>query len=69
MYNHESESSFESQYHNHAKFKEYCDREHGGDIGFKVDLPKFSSTLQAEGFINLLNKVERTFYYKDAQIV
>jgi hypothetical protein len=36
-----------------------------GDLGFKVELPEFSGTLQAEGFIDWLHKVEWIFDYKE----
>ncbi|KAG6629422.1 hypothetical protein CIPAW_14G083400 [Carya illinoinensis] len=36
-------------------------REHRG----RVDLPEFSGTLQAEGFVDWINKVERIFNYKE----
>jgi hypothetical protein len=32
---------------------------------FKVDLPEFSGTLQAKGFVDWLNELERIFEYKE----
>lgn len=47
----DSESSFVNPYHNHALFREHRGREdRHGDLGFRVNLPKFSGTLQADGF-------------------
>jgi hypothetical protein len=34
-------------------------------LGFKVELPEFCSTLQAEGIIDWLHDVERIFDYKE----
>jgi hypothetical protein len=36
-----------------------------GDLGFKAEFPKFSGTLQAEGFNDWLREVERIFEYKE----
>jgi hypothetical protein len=36
-----------------------------GELGFKVELPEFSDTLQAKGFIDWLHKVEQIFDYKE----
>jgi len=36
-----------------------------GDLGFKIELPEFCSTLQAEGFIDWEYEVERIFDYKE----
>ena len=61
-YDQESESSFKNPYHNRTLFWEHCGwEERHGDLGFRVDLPKFSGTLQLEGFIDWLNEVERIF--------
>ena len=66
MGDHESDSSFENPYHNRAQFWEHRGREdRRGDLDFRVDLPEFSGTLQAEGFIDWLNEVERIFDYKE----
>jgi hypothetical protein len=36
-----------------------------GDLGFKAEFPKFSGTLQAEGFNDWLREVEMIFEYKE----
>ena len=36
-----------------------------GGLGFRVELPEFSGTLQAEGFIDWIDEVERIFDYKE----
>jgi hypothetical protein len=61
-----SDSSFENLYHNPVLGREQCGQEHRyGDLGFKVVLQEFSGTLQAEGFIDWLQEVERIFDYKE----
>ena len=61
----DSESNFENPYHNpvmgwEQRVRDWCHE----DLGFKVELPEFSGTLQAEGFIDWLHEVERIFEYK-----
>jgi hypothetical protein len=60
-----SESNFENPYHNLVLGREQrvWNWRHG-DFGFKVELPEFLGTLQAEGFIDWLHEVERIFEYK-----
>ena len=61
-----SESNFENPYHNPILGREQHVRDwRRGDLGFKVELLEFSSTLQAEGFIDWLHEVERIFDYKE----
>ncbi|KAE8700504.1 putative CCCH-type zinc finger family protein [Hibiscus syriacus] len=63
---HDTNSAFENPYHNRALFQEHRGREERhGDLSFRVDLPKFSGTLQAEGFVDWINEVERIFEYKE----
>ncbi|KAE8696147.1 putative CCCH-type zinc finger family protein [Hibiscus syriacus] len=68
---HDTNSTFENPYHNRAGFRGAGFREHRGreerhgDLGFRVDLPEFSGTLQAEGFVDWINEVERIFEYKE----
>ncbi|KAE8672984.1 hypothetical protein F3Y22_tig00111832pilonHSYRG00073 [Hibiscus syriacus] len=63
---HNTNSTFENPYHNRALFREHRDREeHHRDLGFRVDLPEFSGTLQAEGFVDWIDEVERIFEYKE----
>jgi hypothetical protein len=38
---------------------------HHGVINLNVDLSEFSGTLQAEGFVDWLNELERVFEYKE----
>lgn len=53
-----SNSSFENPYHNYILGRD----ERYKDIDFRIELPEFSDTLQAEGFIdNWLHKVEWIF--------
>ncbi|KAE8676344.1 putative CCCH-type zinc finger family protein [Hibiscus syriacus] len=48
------------------RFREHRGREERhGDLGFRVDLPEFFGTLQAEGFVDWINEVERIFEYKE----
>ncbi|GLT54896.1 hypothetical protein SLA2020_280550 [Shorea laevis] len=62
----DSDSSFENPYHNPVLDREQRGRdERYGNLGFKVELPEFSGTLQAEGFIDWLHEVERIFDYKE----
>jgi hypothetical protein len=64
--NSDSNSTFDNPYHNHAPNRGHRGREsHHGAVGFKVDLPEFSGTLQAEGFVDWLNVLERIFEYKE----
>ncbi|XP_042386450.1 activity-regulated cytoskeleton associated protein 1-like [Zingiber officinale] len=61
-----SESTFENSYHHRTTYREHCGREKRyGDFSFRVDLSDFFGTLQVEGFIDWLNKVERIFKYKE----
>ena len=63
---HESDSTFDNPYHNHANFREGRGREaFMGNLGFRVELPEFSSTLQAKGFIDWLHEVECILDYKE----
>ncbi|KAE8710906.1 putative CCCH-type zinc finger family protein [Hibiscus syriacus] len=63
---HDTNSALENPYHNRALFQEHRGREERhGDLGFWVDLPEFSGTLQAEGFVDWINEVERIFEYKE----
>ncbi|KAE8729552.1 hypothetical protein F3Y22_tig00003518pilonHSYRG00008 [Hibiscus syriacus] len=63
---HDTNSTFKNPYHNRALFWEHRGREERhGDLSFRVDLPKFSGTLQAEGFVYWINEVERIFEYKE----
>ena len=60
-----SESTFENPYHHRTTYWEHRSwEEQYRDFGFWVDLPGFFGTLQAEGFIDWLNEVERIFKYK-----
>jgi hypothetical protein len=66
MENSDSDSTFDNPYHNPAPYREHRGREsHHRALGFKVDLPQFFGTLQAEGFIDWLNELERIFEYKE----
>jgi len=66
MENSDSDSTFDNLYHNPAPNRDHHGRErHHGALGFKVDLPKFSDTLQAEDFVHWLNELERIFEYKE----
>jgi hypothetical protein len=66
MENSDSDSTFDNPYHNLAPNWDHRRRErHHGALGFKVDLPEFSCTLQAEGFVDWLNELERIFEYKE----
>ncbi|KAE8655824.1 putative CCCH-type zinc finger family protein [Hibiscus syriacus] len=63
---HDTNSAFENPYHNRALFREHRGREERhGDLGFRVDLPEFSGMLQAEGFVDWINEVERIFEYNE----
>ncbi|KAE8720267.1 hypothetical protein F3Y22_tig00020999pilonHSYRG00012 [Hibiscus syriacus] len=63
---HDTNSTFENPYHNHALFREHRGREERhGDLSFRVDLPEFSGTLQDEGFVDWINEVEHIFEYKE----
>ncbi|XP_062177060.1 uncharacterized protein LOC133881996 [Alnus glutinosa] len=66
MENSDSDSTFDNPYHNPVPNQDHRGRErHHGALGFKVDLPEFSGTLQAEGFVDWLNEIERIFEYKE----
>jgi len=61
-----SESSFENPYRNTILGREQSGRgKRYGDFNFRVELPDFSGTLQAKGFIDWLHEVERIFDYKE----
>ncbi|KAE8715853.1 putative Quercetin 3-O-methyltransferase 1 [Hibiscus syriacus] len=63
---HDTNSAFENPYHNRALFREHRGQEERhGDLSFRVDLLEFSGTLQAEGFVDWINEVERIFEYKE----
>ncbi|KAE8668214.1 putative Quercetin 3-O-methyltransferase 1 [Hibiscus syriacus] len=64
---HDTNSTFENSYHNRALFREHHGRreERHGDLDFRVDLLEYSGTLQAEGFVDWINEVERIFEYKE----
>ncbi|VFQ82763.1 unnamed protein product [Cuscuta campestris] len=63
---HGSRSSFENPYHREPRGRDFRVRDdyHGG-LGFTMEIPSFSGTLQADDFIDWLNKVDRIFEYKD----
>jgi hypothetical protein len=61
----DSKSNFENPYLNPILGREHVRDWRHGDLGFKVEFPEFSGTLQAEGFINWLHEVERIFEYKE----
>ncbi|XP_068638533.1 uncharacterized protein [Aristolochia californica] len=66
MGSHDSDTSFENPYRNQPRFGGH--RGQGDrpiDLGFRVTLPEFSGTLQAEGFIDWLQEIERIFEYKE----
>jgi len=66
MENSDSDSTFDNLYHNPAPNRDHHGRErHHGALDFKVDLPEFFGTLQAEGFVDSLNELERIFEYKE----
>jgi hypothetical protein len=66
MENSDSDSTFDNPYHNPAPNRDHSGRErHHGALGFKVDLPEFSGTLQAEGFVDWLNEIEWIFECKE----
>jgi hypothetical protein len=61
-----SKSNFENPYHKLVLVWEHRVRDKWHeDLGFKVELPKFSSALQAEDFIDWLHRVEKIFDYKE----
>ncbi|KAE8661446.1 hypothetical protein F3Y22_tig00113725pilonHSYRG00321 [Hibiscus syriacus] len=63
---HDTNSAFENPYHNRSLFREHRGREEcHGDLSFRVDLPEFFGTLQAEGFVDWINEVEHIFEYKE----
>jgi hypothetical protein len=52
MENSDSDSTFDNPHHNPAPNRDHHGQErHHGALGFKVDLPEFSGTLEVEGFI------------------
>jgi hypothetical protein len=66
MENFDSDSTFDNPYHNRTSNRGHRGLEsHHGAVGFKVDLPEFSGTLQAEGFVDWLNEFGRIFEYKE----
>jgi hypothetical protein len=66
MENSNSDSTFDNPYHIPAPYQEHRGREsHHRGLGFKVDLPEFFGTLQAEGFIDWLNELELILEYKE----
>ncbi|VFR02798.1 unnamed protein product [Cuscuta campestris] len=63
---HGSRSSFENPYHREPRGRDFRVRDdYRGRLGFKVEIPSFSGTLQADDFIDWLNEVDRIFEYKD----
>ncbi|VFQ89704.1 unnamed protein product [Cuscuta campestris] len=61
-----SQSSFENPYHREPRRRDFRVRDdYRGGLGFKVEIPSFSGTLQADDFIDWLNEVDRIFEYKD----
>ncbi|VFQ73716.1 unnamed protein product [Cuscuta campestris] len=61
-----SRSSFENPYHREPRGRDFCVRDdYRGGLGFEVEIPSFSRTLQADDFIDWLNEVDRIFEYKD----
>ena len=61
----DSDSTLENPYHIHARNREHRGRkDRYKGFGFKIELPEFTGSLQAEGFINWLNELERIFEYK-----
>ncbi|VFQ71665.1 unnamed protein product [Cuscuta campestris] len=63
---HGSQSSFENPYHREPRGRDFHVRDdYRGGLGFKVEIPSFSGTLQADDFIDWLNEVDRIFEYKD----
>ncbi|VFQ88052.1 unnamed protein product [Cuscuta campestris] len=61
-----SRSSFENPYHREPRRRDFRVRgDYRGGLGFKVEIPSFSGTLQADDFIDWLNEVDRIFEYKD----
>jgi hypothetical protein len=70
MDDHDSESNFENLYHNPVLGREQRVWDWWyGDLGFKVELPEFLGTLQAEGVIDWLHEVERIFEYKEVKLI
>ncbi|KAG6655155.1 hypothetical protein CIPAW_05G197000 [Carya illinoinensis] len=68
MEDQDSDSSFENPYHNCALFWKYHGREERhGNLDFKVDLLEFPSTLQAEGFVDLLHEIEWIYYFEEEE--
>ncbi|VFR02491.1 unnamed protein product [Cuscuta campestris] len=61
-----SRSSFEKLYHYEPRGRDFRIRDdYRGGLGFKVEIPSFLGTLQADDFIDRLNEVDRIFEYKD----
>jgi hypothetical protein len=66
MENSDFDSTFDNPYHNPAPNWGHRGRKsHHGAVNFKVDLPKFSGTLQVESLVDWLNELERIFKYKE----
>ena len=62
----DSDSTTENPYHIPARNQEYRGREDRyKGFGFKIELPEFTGSLQAERFIDWLNELERIFEYKE----
>lgn len=67
MKNRDLKSSFNNQYYNLVLGQEQLGwDERYGELGFKVELLEFYSTLQYERFIDYFSEVERIFYYQEA---
>ncbi|XP_068649233.1 uncharacterized protein [Aristolochia californica] len=64
MEDHDSDARVENPDRTHARFGEHCG-DRPVDLGFRVTLPEFSGTLQADGFIDWLQEIERIFEYKE----
>ncbi|VFQ78099.1 unnamed protein product [Cuscuta campestris] len=63
---HGSRSSFENPYHREPHGRDFRVRDdYRGGLGFKVEIPSFTRTLQADDFIDWLNVVDRIFEYKN----
>ncbi|VFQ86930.1 unnamed protein product [Cuscuta campestris] len=63
---HGSRSSFENPFHREPCGRDFRVRDdYRGGLGFKVEIPSFSGTLQVDDFIDWLNEVDRIFEYKD----
>ncbi|KAG5235487.1 CCCH-type zinc finger family protein [Salix suchowensis] len=63
---HDSDSTFDNPFHHRHNEREARGRDmFNGSLGFRVELPEFAGTLQAEGFIDWIDEVERIFDYKE----